>query len=69
MDAEYLVSLSRGEEPPLEGVSTKGTFLALADGEVDEFVVLVLMLPLVEAAATGGPVESKKLGPDMKGSM
>jgi hypothetical protein len=51
----------------LEGVSIKGTFWALAEGEVEEVVVLVLTLPLVEAAAV--PVESKKFGPDMKGSM
>jgi len=66
MDADDLVSLSR-VEVSLEGVSIKGTFWALAEGEVEEVVVLVLTLPLVEAAAV--PVVSKKFGPDMKGSM
>lgn len=67
MDAEDLVSVSR-VELSLDGVSINGTFCALADGEADDVVVLVLTLPFVEGAATG-PVESKKLGPDMKGSM
>jgi hypothetical protein len=66
MDADDLVSVSR-VEVSLDGVSIKGTFFALAEGEVEDVVVLVLTLPFVEAAAV--PVESKKLGPDMKGSM
>lgn len=41
-------------------------FFALALGEVLDVVVLVLMLSLVDAAVV---VVSKKLGPDIKGSI
>ena len=46
---------------------TARTLLALALGEVLDVVVLVLTLSLVDKAVV--VVVSKKLGPDMKGSI
>jgi len=57
------------EDLPSVGVSADviaRTFRALALGEVLDVVVLVLTLSLVDKAVV---VVSKKLGPDMKGSI
>jgi hypothetical protein len=63
--------LSSKEKEDLLSVGVSGDviariFFALALGEVLDVVVLVLMLSLVDAAVV---VVSKKLGPDIKGSI